>query len=275
MFDRAASAVEGVLHGAGDGVADLVETAGSLAADRLGWIGRAVAGWCNVLGAAVTGVAGIVGGVPAGVLRLLGGLVTWDRRLAVRGVVGLAAPIAGAVILLLGTIVAAVQRMVGAEAAARPLTAEELVTLRGVFGDSLSYRNVRVVQGRCGLFGTNDRAFTLGNTVYLKGIDLADRPDILVHEVVHVWQYQHDGPRYTADALGAQVVYGWKGRGAYEWRAELDRGRTSWRDFNDEAQGAYVQQLWAEGQLDAPDPAGAIAAVRSRRSVRLSTRLQS
>jgi hypothetical protein len=229
----------------------------------------------NVVGAVIAGLSGILGGVPAGVIRVVGGLVVWDRRLLLRGAVGVASSIAGALVLLAGTVVAAVQRLVGAEAPARPLTPVEQAMLRGVFGGSLSYVNVRIVQGRSGLFGANRRPFTLGNTIYLKDVDLEERPDVLVHEVVHVWQYQHEGPRYTADALGAQVLYGYRGRGAYDWQAELARGRTSWADLNKEAQGSFVQEAWRSGDDHTPLAVDASAALRGRRRLRLSGRLGS
>jgi hypothetical protein len=233
-----------------------------------------VAGLLNVVGATIAGVAGILGGVPAGVIRILGGVVAWDRRLLLRGAAGLASSIGGALVLLAGTAVASVQRLVGAEAAARPLSKDERTMLRVVFGDSLSYVNVRIVEGRSGAFGANDRPFTLGNTIYLKDVDLEERPDVLVHEVVHVWQYQHEGPRYTTDALGAQVLYGYRGRGAYDWQAELARGRTAWTEFNKEAQGSFIQEAWRSAD-QSELAADATAAVRGRRTLRLSGRVGS
>ena len=171
----------------------------------------------------------------------------------------------GWVVLLAGRLVASVQRLVGAEARARPLSQAELAMLREVFGDSIAYANIRSVQGRAGVFGVNQRPFTLGNTISLKGVDLTERPDILVHEAVHVWQYQHEGPRYATDALGAQVRYGYRGRGAYDWRAEVARGRTSWTEFNKEAQGSFIQEVWRSGEDDTPLAVAALAALREPR----------
>ena len=90
--------------------------------------------------------------------------------------------------------------------------------LRKVFYNSLALYNIRLIEGWSGAFGINDRAFTLANTIYMKRNDPAVRPDILVHECVHVWQYQNIGSRYTMDALGAQAIYG---DAAYDWEAEL------------------------------------------------------
>jgi hypothetical protein len=109
-----------------------------------------------------------------------------------------------------------------------------------VFRGSVALDRVRVVPGPAGLFDVNDRPFTLGNTIYLKG---RTSPKLLVHECVHVWQYQHRGPRYAYDALMAQRRLG---QGAYDWRAELARGK-AWADFNAEAQAEYVADHWAEG----------------------------
>lgn len=284
-MDRGVGVVEGVALAAGFAVADAVELVGAgldAGLARLGpvgrWAGRSLMGMTDLGGALVSGAVGIVVGTPAGVVRVLVGLLLVDRPLVRRGAIGVVAPVAGAVVVLLGRLVAAVQRVVGAEAPARPLTVEEEGLLREVFGSSVGYRVVRVVQGRSGAFGTNARPFTLGSTIYLKDVDPVARADVLVHEVVHVWQHQHEGPRYAAEALGAQVVYGWKGRGAYDWEADLTRGRTAWRDFNKEAQGSFVQHLWA-GEAPAvgrPELAAeTLAEVRGWRTWRPSARLTS
>jgi len=55
--------------------------------------------------------------------------------------------------------------------------------LRRVFYNSLAPYNIRLIEGWSGAFGINDRAFTLANTIYLKGNDPAVRPDILVTNV--------------------------------------------------------------------------------------------
>jgi len=256
-----AGIVDEVVEMAGDAVADVVETLGSLVRDGLArvggavrvgaftaWVGAVLAGLLNVVGAGIKGVAGIVGNVPAGAVRAVGGIVLWDKRLIVRGAVDVGSSIGGAVVMLAGTAVATVQRALAAEASARPLSADERAVLQKVFRSSLATYNIRLVEGRSGAFGVNRRPFTLGNTIYLKDVDLTERPDVLVHEAVHVWQYQQHGSRYTTDALGAQVRYGYRGRGAYDWEAELARGRGSWTEFNAEAQGRFIQDVWASGR---------------------------
>jgi hypothetical protein len=280
-MERVAGAVERVVQVVGDVGAGTFEGAGCAIADGLGrlggpgrWLGGVLSGLLNVLGAATSGAVGIVGGVLAGIVRLLGGAATLDRGLAGRGAIRIGSSAVGAVVLVGGSAVAALQRLVVAERPARPLSAEETSVLRGVFADSVSLHDVRLVEGRSGVFGANRRPFTLGNLVYLKDHDPLEQRDVLVHELVHVWQYQHEGPRYTAEALGAQVRYGWAGRGAYDWRAELARGRTAWSELNKEAQGRLVQDAFTDGAASCGSIADdALATLRAARSRRWSARL--
>ncbi|GAA4923156.1 hypothetical protein EV188_104589 [Actinomycetospora succinea] len=150
---------------------------------------------------------------------------------------------AGAAVLGLGRLVAAVQRFAALQDRERPLTTAEQEVLRRVFHGSLD--DVRVVEGRAGLFDVVPHPFTLGTTIYLKG---RRDPGLLVHEAVHVWQYRTRGARYATEALWAQARYGTRPvGGAYDWRAEVRRGRTRWRDVNPEAQAQFLQEVWDGG----------------------------
>lgn len=151
-----------------------------------------------------------------------------------------AASIAGRVLVTLGQLVALVQTLARLQRRGRPLTAEERALLWNVYRDSIVYDGIRVVEGRAGIFSVNKRPFTLGNTIYLKDIDPAARPDVLVHECCHVWQNQHEGSRYAIDALWAQLTVR---PDAYRWADELGRGRTAWQDFNKEAQAQFLQDV--------------------------------
>ncbi|MDD7939114.1 hypothetical protein PHK61_11880 [Actinomycetospora lutea] len=166
------------------------------------------------------------------------------RRLPISG----AAVVAGAVVLTAGRLVASVQRRwPSLQGPARPLTAGERAILQLVLDDAVALDDLRIVDGRAGLFDLVPHPFTLGTTIYLKG---RWSPGLLVHEAVHVWQYRTRGARYTVDALAAQARSGTaRVGGAYDWRAELRRGRTRWRDLNAEAQAQFVQDLWDEGVL--------------------------
>jgi hypothetical protein len=247
----------------GDLAADCIETAGNLAHDGLcaagriagripraggvlrgavAWAGGAAAGLASVAGAILKGGLGVAAGAVGGALKLAGGVLLLHRGLLVGGLIDLGAGLAGVVLLVLGTFVALVQQLLFLQSPARALTADERELLRRVFRRSLSLYNVRLVEGRSGLFGLNERPFTLGNTIYLKQY-LSSLPGLLVHECVHVWQYQHHGPRYAIDALSAQALL----PDAYDWEAELVRGKPGWTRFNREAQAELIEDTWLRG----------------------------
>lgn len=274
-----ADVAAGVVQALGDLAADCVETAGNLVHDglaavgrlggrsRLGvggaggsgaglgsgvgimrgaaaWVGGAAAGLAALAGAILKGGLGVAAGAVGGALKLAGGVLLWHRGLLLGGLIDLGAGLAGVVLLVLGTLVALVQQLLFLQSPARALTADERELLRRVFRRSLSLYNVRLVEGRSGLFGLNERPFTLGNTIYLKHY-LASLPGLLVHECVHVWQYQHHGPRYAIDALSAQALL----PDAYDWEAELVRGKPGWTRFNREAQAELIEDTWLRGSL--------------------------
>ncbi len=182
------------------------------------------------------------------------------------------ASIAGTVILILGTLVSRIQRLLFLQNQPRSLNQTEEELLRGVFDDSLALDNIRIIEGRSGLFGVNSRPFTLGNTIYMKAYTA---PEILVHECVHVWQYQHFGPRYAAEALGAQLLLG---DSAYNWKAELARGKSEWSEFNKEAQAQMIQEIWMQRNSSAAHQHDELAAatlksLRTRKNTRPSRSL--
>jgi hypothetical protein len=193
-----------------------VEAAGNRAGDALGsWPGGVVAAVGSLLAAVVTGI---------------GGLATRNVPAAVGGGLLVAA---GKFVELLQAVFLGIR--------GRALTEEEQVMLSVVFENGLDLRAIRVVPGFAGIFGANKRPFTLGGVVYLKR---DDDPATLVHECVHVWQYQHVGGRYTVEALWAQAKVK---PSAYRWTDELGRGREHWRDFNREAQAQLIQDMAADG----------------------------
>lgn len=206
-------------------VAMRVEAAGNRAGDAL----------CRVPGPGRWFGGVVIAGVSlvAGVVAALRGLVTRPRDLPAAG--------AGALFVVLGKVVAFGQAVVGLQWRQRGLTAEEHALLTAVFRGSVDLRAVRVVPGFVGLFSATPRPFTLGATIYLKD----DRElATLVHECAHVWQYQHLGCRYTADALWAQYTIK---PSAYRWVHELGRGRQHWREFNLEAQAQFLEDIVHSG----------------------------
>lgn len=274
--DAVAGAVEDVVNAVEEVVTDVVETVGNAVEDGLSavgdflsgipviggilsgffhWVGDVVSAVFDLVAAVIKGVLGIVAGVVAGVVRIvgggIGGLLSWDAAVFVKGVGDIVSGVAGAVVLILGKFTGAIQAILLLQWGERPLTQHEHSILWRVFRGSVALYNVRVIEGFAGLFSINSRPFTLGNTIYMKDTDPATNPHVLVHECTHVWQYQNLGARYTTDALWAQsTVQG----DAYDWEAEIARGRLRWEEFNAEAQGKFMEDLYRRGSVVGATP---------------------
>ena len=269
--EKAADAVKSFVNAVGDAVSDVVETIGNGIQDgmnalgtvlsgipfiggflsgALAWMGGIVAGIFNLYGAIVKAVFGIIGGVLGGLMKIIGGILTLHGSLILDGFIDIGSSIAGAFISIVGTFASLIQRVIPFINNDRALTKEEKIALANVFRHSLALYNIRLKSNN-GAGGT----FTLDNTIYTNIPNLMVPLDTLVHECVHVWQYQNLGSRYLADALGAQAVYGrdpedpCKPGSAYDWLGELDRGKSLWEDFNLEAQAQLVQEIWLDGTI--------------------------
>jgi hypothetical protein len=207
------------------------------------WLGRITAGAVEIIGACVKGGFGISGGLLAGTLRIIAGITLLNAGQIIRGLKDTGAGISGGVVVAGGKSIAAFHYLFFLQAAKRRLTDQEIVNLKRIFKDSLAYYNIRLVEGRAGIYDVSTRPFAMGNTIYLKKRDIAENPGLLVHECVHVWQYQHLGARYAGDAIGAQ----WFLDDAYNWRKEFDKGK-SWMQFNKEAQAKFVETVYNNGK---------------------------
>lgn len=119
----------------------------------------------------------------------------------------------------------------------RDLTAEELHLLRPIFGDSVPYNLIRI----------DERAWAgprWGNFCYVSFHTINGwgpmAPHVLVHEVVHVWQYTRVGAAYVPRALAAQrSVMGYD----YGGLEPLRRG-TRLEDFNYEQQADIIEDAF-------------------------------
>jgi hypothetical protein len=121
---------------------------------------------------------------------------------------------------------------------ARPLTDEEEERLRRVYHDSLRYSDIRIHDSYLG--GAN---VTLGNEIWTDSDDLA----VLVHEAMHVWQYQNGGSSYLLRNLGDQNENS-SGDDGYEWESIYASG-TSWLDMGYESQAEFFYDIWHDGTL--------------------------
>ena len=249
-----ARAVSGIVNKIADGAADLVEALGHLIGDGLTWLGNkiryvgVVFKWLgavltsmfDILAAIVKGAGAIAGGLASAAIRIVGGIFTLDWRGILGGLGDIAAGIVGAVIAVGGKALALIQVIITI-GWPRKLNQDEIDIIKRVFNGSIATYNVRAVDGFGGLFSINPRPFVLGNMIYLKAYTALAKPEYVAHECTHIWQNQHVGSCYTAEALASQF---W-GVG-YEWEKEAD-ATPDWADFGREAQGQSVQYMYTNG----------------------------
>ncbi len=135
--------------------------------------------------------------------------------------------------------------------AKRGLTKRERAVLWPIFGESIIYDAVRLVEGSAGILTIFDRAFTMGYTIYLPSY----REEILVHECMHVWQFQFGGFIYIGDSAANQLVKIFNPRHEpYDWRPHIDAGKSWYTLKNIEAQAEFISDVYARGHFnfDAP-----------------------
>lgn len=282
VVDTFASVLTSIPKAVSEAVGRLIEAVGNVlaagldaAATRLGdagpiggflrWLGGALSTGVQAVAMTARAIGYALSDILAGLVRILGGLLTLSAPLIVKGLGDIAAGVAGAVVAIAGSLAGFVQTLVRAQAPGRPLTKEEASRIASVYRGSLDLRPVRIVAGKAGLFtvlqpqypGAPARQFALGNRIYMQDTPASEWIDVLVHECGHVWQNQHDGTRYLAEALWAQNTYEWVGRNAYDWLEEKNSGRARWQDFNREAQAEFIQTVWKEGRRAGSTPGGA------------------
>lgn len=123
----------------------------------------------------------------------------------------------------------------------RPLSERERALAVRVFGAGLDVERVRLHERLSGLANPSGRAFVIEDTVHLPA-SVSPPPDaLLVHELVHVWQWQHGGHAYIGDSVAAQL---W-GEG-YDLPRALARG-AGWDALNVEQQATLIEWAFAQG----------------------------
>jgi hypothetical protein len=123
----------------------------------------------------------------------------------------------------------------------RPLLDAERVLLYPIFGESLDYDRVRI----------DERAY-LGPPqwkicyVSFYTINAWGRmgPALLIHEMVHVWQFQHWGSVYIPRALRAQYSEEGYNYGGAPRVANWARQQARLEDFNPEQQADLIADYW-------------------------------
>jgi hypothetical protein len=132
--------------------------------------------------------------------------------------------------------------VVHAGVSGRPLTPGEVALAKPVFGSSLNYSQVRIIKTSISA-GT-----TVGNVIRMhEDFDITNEDDAqtLIHELTHVWQYQHTGTDYISVSLQAQITAAIKTgnrNNAYDYKPEDSK---TFFDYMPEQQGFIVENYFA------------------------------
>lgn len=151
----------------------------------------------------------------------------------------------------------------------RKLSTKERDAAQLVFADNLTYDRIWIYEdtplplwiARIGALISKGKtparnAITLGNRTYFSDVLHTSPFDIqnmklsdmawLIHELTHVWQYQHIGSRYLYDAIRVQIRLG---KDAYDYGSEdglkdaYASGKTL-LEFNPEQQGEIARDYY-------------------------------
>ncbi len=244
---KAAEWVEDKVNDAGDAIANAVEELGNAIGDAIGdnRVGNAIKHIFATVASTIKAVAETIGVGIAAAIKTTAAVITLDPKLFLEGITDVLSSAAGSVIITVGHTLGLLGTLITIqEGSVRSLTQKEKQQLRRVFKKSLNYDVIKIVEGRAGFLNVNNRPMALGNTIYQKINRLTD--ELLVHECIHVWQYQNKGNRYVTDACYAQMFV----PDEYNWEREINvRGKDDWSDFNKEAQAGFLEDLWTEGKL--------------------------
>jgi hypothetical protein len=126
----------------------------------------------------------------------------------------------------------------------RSLSAAEQELLAPIYQASIDLSCVRLREGIGGVLNASRRAFVIENTLYLPREYLPLRHHVLVHELCHVWQFQHGGHAYIGDSVHAQLL----GDG-YELEKGLLQG-LCWAQLNAEQQATLIEASFSQGCFD-------------------------
>lgn len=160
---------------------------------------------------------------------------------------------------LLDQVVMSAQELLDQMPGVRPLTPEEIERHRKIFGSSIDFDAVRVVEVGPVLLDKLHGGLTLGNYMLLLG-NWQNRT-ALSHELTHVWQSQNGRYfKYIPEAAAALS----HGDAAYDWGDEVRAGK-AWSQLNPEQQAEYVRDTYytfmSAAQFKPPVVCGAEAAV--------------
>jgi hypothetical protein len=159
----------------------------------------------------------------------------------------------GAVIYGAIYIVDGIQSILGIQKKKRKLTERERGVLWKVFRNSLNYNAISIVDGNAGLLGVSGRAFTMGFNIYMPSYS----DTTLVHECVHVWQFQFEGTKYIGNSALNQFdsMFISKGYTPYSWVDAINAGNSWYTLKSVEAQAQCIEDVFSDGEFVYYDPA--------------------
>lgn len=126
----------------------------------------------------------------------------------------------------------------------RPLTDAEILRGSQIFGKSIDFQLVMIDDKAHYVVRNKVIAYVSFNTINSHGVL---PPDIFIHELVHVWQYQNFGAGYIMQALWAQRTkagYNYMDVTASEMQQQGWTELKSLYQFNAEQQGDLVQDYF-------------------------------
>ena len=123
----------------------------------------------------------------------------------------------------------------------RALTSAERAIADGVFGASIDLARVRLIP-------TDVLEYrTVGNNIRVpRDFTVADEymTQTLIHELTHVWQYQHGGTSYISHSLQTQIAGALRGNRNFAYDYALKPG-SSFFDFTPEQQGLIIENYFS------------------------------
>ncbi len=243
-------------------ISDVVETTGNFVTEAfyfvvrdipvlshiLNWLGSVISGFTDFVAVVIKSLFGLVGGGTGHILNVIIDILTFKGTQILKGLGNILSSVMGTVFLIFLSVMSFVQQIIPwVQAKERRMTDDEIKDMKRIFGGSLAFYNIRIVEGkRAGFFSFSDRELVVGNTIFMKNHNPMHEPERLTHELVHVWQYHKFGARYTFDALYAQLIH----YDAYNWKQEILNGHSRWSEFNIEAQASFIQDVYLKGKLD-------------------------
>ena len=122
----------------------------------------------------------------------------------------------------------------------RELTQDEVKVAERVFGDMIDLGEVRIAENHwlTDWLAPNGIVMTIGNTIY--GINIPD--DTLIHELVHVWQYNRG--RITALSAFLEHLKAWRTGQTAELYYYSVEPRQTFRKYGFEEQASIVQDAY-------------------------------